>query len=323
MDDPPTTSTRNSGKGDRGGGGGKSKNSNRAPPTREVQISKKLSRLLRHSAPDEGLALDAAGYANLGDVLANRNVKGMKVSFDEVREIVRGNDKQRFGMKLGSSSSATKEGEGGVEAVQGEESTNVRDWLIRANQGHSIKVESEGLLQPITLNMGDELPETVVHGTSHAAWTLIVASGGLRAMGRNHVHFASGLPATFKPIAKSNTEGTNGTTDDATTAPAEAAAPVISGMRTTSTILIHLSLRKALEAGIKFWRSENGVILSEGDAEGKVGMEFFERVEDRTGEGVLVEEGRVVKEAPTSWVPKGGDRGGRGGRRGRGGGRGG
>lgn len=39
------------------------------PMPREVQVSKALSKLLRHSAEKEGLQLDAAGYINLKDVV--------------------------------------------------------------------------------------------------------------------------------------------------------------------------------------------------------------------------------------------------------------
>lgn len=106
-------------------------------------------------------------------------------------------------------------------------------------------------------------------------------------MGRNHVHFASGLPAGFKSIV--DVEST------------EVAAPVISGMRKSSTILMFLDIGKAMQAGIKFWLSDNGVILTEGNEDGILPLEFFKRVEDRTGEGVLLEEGKVVKEAPLKW----------------------
>ena len=37
---------------------------------RDVQVSKALSKLLRHSAEKEGLKLDAAGYINLKDVVS-------------------------------------------------------------------------------------------------------------------------------------------------------------------------------------------------------------------------------------------------------------
>jgi len=47
----------------RGGGAG------RGPPTRETQVSKKLSWLLRHNAEKEGLKLGPGGYINLKDVV--------------------------------------------------------------------------------------------------------------------------------------------------------------------------------------------------------------------------------------------------------------
>ncbi|KAH9845104.1 tRNA 2'-phosphotransferase 1 [Teratosphaeria destructans] len=107
-------------------------------------------------------------------------------------------------------------------------------------------------------------------------------------MTRTHVHFAAGLPAGVTSLVD----------DDA----ASSSAPVISGMRQSSTVLIFLDVDKALQAGVKLWMSANGVVLSEGNAEGVVPLEVFRRVEDRTGEGVLVEGGRVVKEAPASWA---------------------
>jgi 2'-phosphotransferase len=112
------------------------------------------------------------------------------------------------------------------------------DYLIRANQGHSITVDVEGLLTPITVEAGN-VPETVVHGTDESAWKLIMKSGGLQKMGRNHIHFASGLPAGFKSIAS-----------DTASAEEKEAAPVISGMRKNSSILVYIDIAAALAAGI-------------------------------------------------------------------------
>lgn len=101
--------------------------------------------------------------------------------------------------------------------------------------------------------------------------------------------------------------------------------PVISGMRNTSRVLIYVDLRKALAAGVPFWRSANGVVLTEGDGEkgGVLGLEFFERVEDRKAGRVLVRDGVVVDDGGVEGMKGdtaagGGGRGGRGGR-GRGG----
>lgn len=162
------------------------------------------------------------------------------------------------------------------------------------------------------------MPETVVHGTTHSAWLLIVATGGLKKMRRTHVHFASGLPAGFKSVVESP-QPVAATEDGAEN---KGQPAVISGMRNSSSVLVFLDIKKAMGAGLKFWISENGVILSEGDEDGLISLAFFQRVEDRTGGlGVLVQDGVVVNEAPQSWASKGS--GGRGGRGGGGSGRGG
>jgi RNA:NAD 2'-phosphotransferase (TPT1/KptA family) len=62
---------------------------------------------------------------------------------------------------------------------------------IRAVQGHTIKtIEDDLLLVKIT---DPHLYPVVVHGTDYKAWEFIKASG-LKTMGRNHVHFAIGMP---------------------------------------------------------------------------------------------------------------------------------
>ena len=54
----------------RGGGGA----GGRPPPSREVQVSKKLSWLLRHNAEKEGLKLGAGGYINVKDVVGEKMI---------------------------------------------------------------------------------------------------------------------------------------------------------------------------------------------------------------------------------------------------------
>ncbi|KAF2857916.1 phosphotransferase KptA/Tpt1, partial [Piedraia hortae CBS 480.64] len=207
--------------------------------SRQEQISRKLSWLLRHGAVAEGLHLHDGGYAKLSEVLSNRNLKSLHVTLEEVEQVVAENNKQRFSLLRN----------GG----------EIDKWLIRANQGHSINIGTEGLLEPVT---EENLPQTAVHGTTNQAWVKIEESGGLKPMGRNHVHFATGLPEGFG----------EGNGDE---------APVISGMRMSSTVLIFLDVAKALEQGLKLWRSENGVILTEGNEEGLVPLSLFARVEHR------------------------------------------
>ncbi|KAH7885757.1 KptA family-domain-containing protein [Phlebopus sp. FC_14] len=103
-------------------------------------------------------------------------------------------------------------------------------------------------LQPI--HSASDIP-MAVHGTSRKAWELI-AKQGLSRMNRNHIHLAQGIP------------GNN----------------VLSGMRNSSQILIFIDVQKALDAGIKFYLSMNGVVLTEGNADGFLSTEFFLGVEN-------------------------------------------
>ncbi|KAL1797856.1 hypothetical protein ACET3X_004462 [Alternaria dauci] len=306
----------------RGGRGGGSRNPANQP--REVQVSRKVSWLLRHGASQEGLKLGKGGYVNVQEALNTKTLKSLKVTFPELRDIVANNDKQRYSMIPASSldqetsettePSQEKPSPETLESVP--ESDDPADYLIRANQGHSIKVDSEGLLVPITQEAGN-VPETVVHGTDERAWNLIIKSGGLRRMGRNHIHFASGLPAGFKALDSS----TDPTTEEKET------QPVISGMRKNSSILIYIDINAALAAGIKFFVSDNGVILTEGNEQGFLSYEFFKRVESRKKDGgVLMSDGKLPEGVVVNveeWEKEVGDvqKGKRGGRGGRGGGR--
>jgi hypothetical protein len=77
-------------------------------------------------------------------------------------------------------------------------------------------------------------------------------------------------------------------------------------MRNTSDILIHIDLERALAAGIKFFLSTNGVVLTEGDASGFLPPTYFSRVENRKGEALPGWEG---KPGELSVAAAGGDTG--------------
>jgi len=166
-------------------------------------------------------------------------------------------------------------------------------YLIRANQGHSLAVEETDLLTPLSLTptpLQQALPTTAVHGTRHAAWPAIVASGGLRVMGRRHVHFAQEVPrelrGAFGLVKEDESAGAGAadavedaaSSEDLATRDGErkrhgkeqnpAAATVVSGMRNSSSILIWLDLPRALAAGVPFWLSANGVVRGGGGGGG-------------------------------------------------------
>ncbi len=111
--------------------------------------SKKLSYLLRHDPED--LVMDKNGYILVSDIL-----KKLNITFDELENIVNTNDKKRFTFN---------------------DSMNA----IRANQGHSLKVDVE--LKSKTP------PKFLYHGTASRNVKSIIKKG-IDKMKRNHVHLS-------------------------------------------------------------------------------------------------------------------------------------
>jgi len=90
-------------------------------------------------------------------------------------------------------------------------------------------------------------------------------------MGRNHVHFSTGLP--------------------------EDKQGVLSGMRSDAEILVYVDVGQSLEDGMEWWISENGVVLTEGNEDGLVPTKYFKKVKGRKQDvGVLWENGVQVAE---------------------------
>ncbi|KAM3397712.1 tRNA 2'-phosphotransferase 1 [Capsicum galapagoense] len=207
--------------GGRGGGSGKDKID---------ALGRLLTRILRHMASGLNLNMRNDGYVKVQDLLKLNlktfaNVPLRSHTVDDVKEAVQKDNKQRFGL-------LEENGE----------------LLIRANQGHTVKiVETESLLKPIL--SADEVP-VCVHGTYKKNLESILEHG-LKRMKRLHVHFSCGLP----------TDG-----------------EVISGMRRDVNVLIFLDVRKALEDGMKLYISENRVILTEG-FDGAVPVKYLQKME--------------------------------------------
>ncbi len=220
--------------------------------------------------------------------------------------------KQRFAMKpIGGESGDNDDDDGDDPAA----------WLIRANQGHSIRLAPEGLHAPVTRGAGN-VPAVAVHGTYFAFWDAIVAAGGLRRMGRTHVHFGTGLPPEEEDTSAAAAGGGGGAGREVEVGEEEEedgeptgreGRGVISGMRADAELLIFVDVEKSLRDGVgegggrglKWWLSANDVLLTEGDADGVVPLKYFREVRGRRqGVGVLWKDGEKVADLPDGVVKR-------------------
>lgn len=123
---------------------------------RAVRTSKFLSLVLRHEPGLIGITLDEAGWVSVSELLRACHAHGRAITADELREVVAGNDKQRF--------SFSDDGR-----------------KIRANQGHSV---------PVNLGYSPADPPAVLyHGTVEKFVPLIMEQG-LKKGARHHVHLS-------------------------------------------------------------------------------------------------------------------------------------
>ncbi|GAA5848480.1 hypothetical protein JCM9279_006578 [Rhodotorula babjevae] len=201
----------------------------------DTRWSKTLSYILRHGASKEGLTLRPDGFVRVDDLMKRPKLKGCDL--ETLERIVRDNAKQRFSIR------AEPTGADGAEEL----------W-IRANQGHSVKVEA---LELKPVDKADDVP-TMVHGTYHRLWP-VIENEGLKVMTRNHIHCAVGLA------------GEDG---------------VVSGMRTNCDLFIYLDVPRLLADGVPIFTSTNSVVLTPG-VDGVVPPRYFARVVRKGGE-VLV-----------------------------------
>lgn len=125
-----------------------------------VRLSKFLSRILRHAPEELGLTLEPGGWVPIDTLLAAAPAAGVRLTVEQLREIVETSDKQRFAFD----ETGTK---------------------VRANQGHSTEVDLQ--LTPA------EPPAELYHGTADRTADRNVEAilrDGLRRMARHHVHLS-------------------------------------------------------------------------------------------------------------------------------------
>ncbi len=159
-------------------------------------LSKFLSLVLRHKPETIGIKLDANGWADVAEIL-----RGMKIDMPTLEKVVAENDKQRFAF-------------------------NADKTKIRANQGHSLKVDVE-LAEKIP-------PEFLYHGTPERN-AKSIAERGLLKMKRLHVHLSADIETAKKVAAR----------------------------RTGPAAIYKILAQEMYNAGLKFYQAENGVWLTE------------------------------------------------------------
>ena len=169
---------------------------------RQTKLSKTLSHWLRHRPEAGGLTLDAGGWVPLAELLAALGrVFQPPVSEAELRAVIAESDKQRFALQ---------------------------DGRVRANQGHSFPV-ALGLVAVAP-------PDLLYHGTTRERWRQIARSGGLRPMGRQHVHLSPDV-ATARRVAERH--------------------------RAETPLVLRVDAAALADAGHAVYRSENGVYLTD------------------------------------------------------------
>jgi len=162
----------------------------------DKSLSKFISLILRHKPESIGIKLDKNGWADVNELL-----KGVKINFSTLERIVRENDKQRF-------------------------SFNEDKTKIRANQGHSLKVDVE-LEEKIP-------PQFLYHGTIERFAKSIDAQGILKG-NRLYVHLSADIET----------------------------AESVAARRTGEPVIYKISAQIMHRDGCKFFQSKNGVWLTE------------------------------------------------------------
>jgi len=167
---------------------------------RITSLSKFLSLVLRHKPQTIGLELDKQGWTAVDTLIAKMNANGKSIDFTGLETIVKANNKQRF-------------------------SFNEDKTLIRANQGHSIKIELG--YQPTTP------PPFLYHGTAERNLSSIFEVG-LEKRNRHHGQLRTKI-ITVTDVGK----------------------------RYGKPVILEVLAGKMDEAGFTFFKSENGVWLTD------------------------------------------------------------
>lgn len=167
---------------------------------KHIKLSRFISLLLRHKPEEIGLSLDNQGYLEVDGLINGINKTGRFIDEDILDEIVISDNKQRY-------------------------SYSEDRAKIRANQGHSIKVD-------LSL-VETKPPKTLYHGTVDKFLSNIRKQGLLK-MNREYVHLSTDID-TAKDV----------------------------GGRRGEPVILVVNSEQMDKDGYKFYLSENGIWLIE------------------------------------------------------------
>lgn len=166
-----------------------------------IPVSRAMSYALRHDPSMYSLRLDNQGWTSVDELLTGLAEHGFNVDYAKLQKIVWENDKQRFAL----SPDGTR---------------------IRANQGHSVKVD---------LGLKPSLPPVVLYHGTQTRYVDSIRRKGLLAMNRNHVHLSADVETAIKVARRHG----------------------------NSVTILTVQAERMNSAGYKFYKSENGVWLTE------------------------------------------------------------
>ena len=127
-------------------------------------ISKFLSLILRHKPEAISIKLDSQGWASVSDIVIGMTNTGKNVDTKDIISIVLNDEKGRYSLKDNNT-------------------------MIRANQGHSIKVD---------LDLKEKQPtKDLFHGTA-TQFVSIILKEGLKPMQRHHVHLSDNVDTAMQ-----------------------------------------------------------------------------------------------------------------------------
>lgn len=165
----------------------------------KLKLGKFISLVLRHKPESAYVSLDANGWVNVKELIAGIRKSGRNITMSDLEEIVETDAKNRY-------------------------SFDKYKNRIRANQGHSIKVDVE-------LKKMDP-PDVLYHGTAKKTLDNIYKEG-IKPMNRLYVHLSKDYETAMKV-----------------------------GSRHGKPVILLIDSKQMKNDGVEFYLSENGVWLT-------------------------------------------------------------